>query len=131
MPICHAACRRRDELKQQCKACGRKLVLPSPVDRPNASRVVRVPPEALKKQLRRGRGGARTTVGPRRKANTPNEAETVTLRPGERYCTNPECGAAVPVGGNVCPVCGMNLKTSLIYEGPGPDADPIGKWRAV
>lgn len=113
-----------------CRACGRKLTVPRPVERANARRVVRVPPDVLKKQLRRGRAKARGSGGPRSRRGTAGAAKTVSLKPGQQVCANPECGSPLPIGANVCFACGTNVKTGLAYEGRGPEGDPAGKWHA-
>ena len=115
----------------QCRACGRRLILPAAVDRPNAPSVVRVTPQALKAQLRRGPGAARGGAAAKTsRLKETGKAPAVALWPGQQQCVNPECRATLPVGANVCARCGTNVKTGIAYDGRGPEEDPKGKWRA-
>jgi len=119
---------RRAGKQVQCAACGQRLVLPRPADRPNAPPVVRVSPETLKKQLRRPAAAARKAPGSsvlKRSA----AGKTITLKPGQQACVNENCKALLPLGSVVCPCCGTNIRTGVIYEGIGPSRDPVGKWR--
>ncbi|MDP6107157.1 MAG: hypothetical protein QGI33_01835 [Candidatus Brocadiia bacterium] len=114
----------------QCKACRRKLVLPAAVDRPNAPSVVRVTPQALKAQLRRGPGESRGGGAKTSRLKGTGRATAVALRPGQQHCVGPGCGATLPAGANVCALCGTNVKTGIAYDGRGPEEDPRGKWSA-
>ncbi|MDP6439153.1 MAG: hypothetical protein QGH74_05945 [Candidatus Brocadiia bacterium] len=115
----------------QCKACGRKLILPAAVDRPSAPSVVRVTPQALKAQLRRGPGASRSGGGAKTsRLKGTGKAPAVALRPGQQQCVNPACRAALPAGANVCALCATNVKTGIAYDGRGPEDDPKGKWSA-
>ncbi len=114
----------------RCAACKRSLVMPRPVMRSDSDGVVRVPRRILQNQLEkirkkwqedaRGIGGPRMAPGVARPA----------LGAGEHACLNEECANRLPPGANVCARCGTNRLTGDDYVGPGPAADPLGKWKA-
>jgi len=107
--------------------CGR--LLPKATVRPYGG-VVRISPRALQRQMNRLLARRERTKGvrplPARASRGP-----VKLRPGQVPCANAECGMPLPRGANVCPWCGVNVKTGVRYVGPGPRRDPRGKWRQV
>jgi len=119
---------RRVGKQVQCRACGRKLILPRPVDKPGAPAVVRVPPEALKSQLRRTQTARRRSGD---EVGASGGSGATALLPGQKACANPECRAPMSKDANICAKCGTNFKTGVAYEGRGPEDDPVGKWRTL
>jgi len=113
----------------ECKICHQRVVLPKATVRPYGG-VVRISPRALQRQMNRLLARRERTKGvrplPARASRGP-----VKLRPGQVPCANAECGMPLPRGANVCPWCGVNVKTGVRYVGPGPRRDPRGKWRQV
>jgi hypothetical protein len=103
--------------------------MPDAVYREGSGGVIRVPPWVLKKQHRRSGAGKRGRSDRLERLRSASHAGTITLRPGEHICVNLQCGALLRHGANVCTRCGTNFTTGLYYEGPGPNADPTGKWR--
>ncbi len=117
----------------RCRMCGRRVVLPKPVERPGAESVIRVSPKALERQLKRLRGEHQ---GPRLRGQAALLQRAglrgrINLRPGQEVCVNPDCGLPLPLGANVCSRCGVNVKTGVRYEGVGPERDPKGKWKRI
>jgi len=119
----------------KCKMCGQRVVLPKPVERSTKESVIRIPPRVLEKQLSRaqGREQRRREVrgGEVERLRRAGHSGRISLRPGQEVCCNPKCSLPMPPGANVCPRCGVNLKTGIRYEGPGPERDPVGKWKMV
>jgi len=113
-----------------CPACKQRLRLPEPVYREDSGGVIRVPPAVLKKQRRRFDERMRGRDEKLGRLRSAFHAGTIRLRPGENICVNPDCDALLPAGANVCMRCGTNFTTGLYYEGPGPEADPVGRWKA-
>ena len=115
--------------KGRCSACGQRIMLPAPVQRDGAERIVRVPPAVLQRQLRRVQGEHRRLGGDVQRLHIAGHRGRISLRPGQKVCANPECRNPLPAGGNVCPHCGTNVHTGVAYTGPGPEGDPRGKWK--
>lgn len=115
----------------RCNACKKHLVMPQPVVKFGAEPYVRVPRKVLQDQLRE----VRKKWGPEPAGMDTSEsaapAGRVRLRPGEHICVNADCGALLRARANVCPRCGTNRLTGECYAGPGPGADPVGKWREI
>jgi hypothetical protein len=125
---------RRAGKKSKCRICGRRVVLPKPVEKEGPPGPSRISPSALEKQLKRARGkrrrrAARSSRPSRRKLRHQTVPERFSLKPGQTVCPNPECRTPLPSGANVCPRCAMNLKVGVRYEAPGPAEDPTGKWK--
>lgn len=116
--------------RAQCDACGQYVIMPQPVMRESDGGVIRIPPAALKKQLRKPRGERKRRRPPAGQPRGTAAKGRIRLRPGENICVSPECGALLPPGAKVCTTCGTNLLTGVAYQGPGPKGDPIGKWRS-
>ncbi|MFP4027246.1 MAG: hypothetical protein ACLFWL_05595 [Candidatus Brocadiia bacterium] len=120
----------------KCKVCGRRVVLPKPAKGRTKQRVLRIPPRILEKQLsrvlkkgkRQEEGGTGGQVERLRRAG---HSGRISLRPGQKVCVNEDCSIPLPPGANVCPRCGVNATTGEKYEGPGPEADPVGKWKEM
>jgi len=69
-----------------CKMCGQRVVLPMPLQRRDDARVVRIPPQALEKQLSRARGRRKAQETPQAEAErikTAGFAGRISLRPGQ------------------------------------------------
>lgn len=115
--------------KGRCTACGQKIMLPAPVEREGAQRIVRVPPRVLQRQLRRVQGEHRRLGGDAQRLHIAGHRGRISLRPGQKVCANPECRYPLPAGGNVCPHCGTNVISGVAYKGQGPEQDPRGKWK--
>ncbi len=118
-----------------CRMCGQRMILPQPTQRPGAAEtVVRISPDALQRQMSR-------LLGERRRGQ-PRESLQRLLRTAPRLpygrprhretpCVNPACRMPFRTDANVCPHCGVNRKTGVVYAGPGPDRDPRGRWKPV
>lgn len=112
-----------------CVACGRRVILPTPVEREGGQRLVLVPRMVLEKQLKRVQRKRRRPAG--KGSRLPSQQERVTLKLSKKPCVNSECGAPLPEGANVCGLCGTNALTGIAYTGIGPEKDPRGKWKMV
>ncbi len=121
----------RSGKRARCPICKGNLIMPQPVVKFDSDGVIRVPRKVLENQLRR------VTVRPDRRGKDITRLETaaqrgrISLRPGEHICVNPDCGALLSPGANVCSKCGTNRLTGHDYIGPGPGKDPTGKWKEV
>ena len=112
-----------------CQACKQRLQMPDPVYREDSDGVIRVPPAVLKRQHRHPSVEKRGRSGRLERLRSASHAGTIMLRPGEHICVNLQCGALLRHGANVCTRCGTNFTTARYYEGPGPKADPTGRWK--
>ena len=117
--------------RARCPVCKGNLMMPQPVVKFGSDGVIRVPRKVLENQLRR------VSTRPEQRSKEITRLETaavsghVSLRPGEHICVNTNCGAMLSPGANVCPKCGTNRLTGQAYVGPGPEKDPLGKWKEV
>jgi ribosomal protein L40E len=129
----HFVVERADRTGKQvtCAVCRKRLAMPEPVADFAEDCVVRVPRKALENQLRRVRPQKKRVSDEITRLTSAARSGRISLRPGEHICANPECGALLGPGANVCPKCGTNRLTGERYEGPGPEKDPRGKWREV
>lgn len=114
-----------------CQVCKRAMIMPQPVVKFDSPGVVRVPRKVLKSQLRRSEHRKERASKEMTRLESASHAGRITLRPGEHICVNLECGALLPPSANICPKCGTNRLTGRTYEGPGPEADPIPKWKGT
>ena len=118
--------------KVKCAMCGRRVVLPKPVEKEGRREPTRISPRALEKQLKRARGRSkkrRSTSTGAAKAVGRHAAQRFSLKPGQEVCTNPDCRLPLPAGSNVCPRCKQNIISGVRYESPGPENDPTGRWK--
>jgi hypothetical protein len=125
---------RRAGKKAKCRMCGRRVMLPKPVQTEGPAGPRRVSPAALEKQLKRARGKRRRRFNQRRPQAAKQlrrraVAERSSLKPGQTLCPNEECGIPLPSTANVCPRCAINLKAEERYEARGPEDDPVGRWK--
>jgi hypothetical protein len=109
----------------QCPVCKRYLKIPEPFHKQGVPSVRRVRRKVLQEQMRKIKHEERAPAKPS------SQVGRITLRPGEAICVNLSCGAFLPAKANVCPKCGTNRRTSRLYTGPGPEGDPVGKWKEV
>jgi len=112
-----------------CEACRQRLVMPQPTVRENGDSIIRIPPSALKAQLRRSSKALDRYRSKLVRLRSAANGGRVRVRPGENICVNPDCGAVLRPGANVCTACGTNLITGRYYRGVGPGGDPSGKWK--
>ncbi len=115
----------------RCSGCKRHLIMPKPVVKFDTEGYVRVSRKVLENQLRKVRSQWAPPEAGMRKLESAAHAGRISLRPGEHICANEACGALLPAGANVCAKCGTNRLTGDHYIGPGPEGDPVGKWREV
>jgi RNase P subunit RPR2 len=117
--------------RSRCPVCKGHLIMPQPVVKFGSEGVIRVPRKVLENQLRRVGAPSDRHSKEVTRLETAAQRGRISLRPGEHICVNPECGALLSPGANVCAKCGTNRLTGQLYEGPGPEKDPMGKWREV
>ncbi len=117
--------------RARCKVCRTHLIMPRPVMKFDTEPFVRVPRKVLQSSLRRDEGARDRASEEMGRLKTAAHAGRITLGPGQRICVNPDCGALLPMRAGVCPKCGTNRITGERYEGPGPEADPSGRWHEV
>jgi hypothetical protein len=116
--------------RARCKVCKSHLMLPAPAVRPGAGPVVRVPKRVLHERMKRVQTTRERVPEELVRLQSASHSGRISLRPGEHICVNPECGALLSVGANVCAKCGTNRLTGVAYRGGGPDDDPLGDWIA-
>jgi hypothetical protein len=117
--------------RAQCAVCKRHLMMPQPVIKFGSPGVLRVPKKVLHNQLRKSKQRKKKASKVGTAVERAGHTGRITLRPGEHICVNLSCGALLPPEANVCPKCGTNRRTGRLYSGPGPDGDPVGKWKQV
>ncbi|MFW6189358.1 MAG: hypothetical protein ACOC7T_02905 [Planctomycetota bacterium] len=122
---------KRGGKRVKCPCCEKELVMPHPVMKFGSGGVIRVPRRALEKQLQRRKSSKQSKSAEVTRLEQAARSGRVSLRPGEHLCVNPDCGALLGPGANVCPKCGTNRLTGERYEGPGPESDPQGSWEQV
>jgi hypothetical protein len=117
----------------RCKVCGQPLIMPQPAMKVDVPPVRTVKKTVLMEKMRQLQHQKKTRRKrkPRGPVEPAPDVGRITLRPGEAICVNLSCGALLPAKANVCPKCGTNRRTSRLYTGPGPEGDPVGKWKQV
>lgn len=115
----------------RCAVCRAHLLMPQPVVTTSGVPVMRVPRKVLRDRMRRARVEKQREPAQMARLRSATHSGRISLRPGEHICVNPDCGALLSVRANVCPKCGTNRVSGRRYSGPGPEADPVGRWEQV
>ncbi len=113
----------------RCPICRKHLLMPQPVVKFDSPGVVRVPRKVLENQLKQVQFRRQRSAKEMTRLETAALSGRISLRPGEHICVNPDCGALLRAGANVCTKCTTNRLTQAVCEAVGPSGDPKGKWQ--